>query len=385
MRICLVYDCLFPWTVGGAERWLRNLGEALAAAGHDVTYLTRQQWPEGETPHIPGVRVIAVSPFEPLYGPDGNRTIGEALRFGWGVLRHLAIRGHQYDVVHTASFPYFSLLAAAVMRRRGRYVIAVDWHEVWSGEYWVRYLGPVRGRVAIRIQRACARVQQHAFCFSQLHAARLVREGLSSRPTVLRGEYSGPPPRSSPSAAQPIVFFAGRLIPEKRVRSIVPAVVRASPRIPGLRAVIFGDGPEKEALEADIGRLGAADLVRAPGFVSSAEVEDALRPSLCLLLPSSREGYGLIVVEAAAAGVPSIVVAGPDNAAVELIESGINGFIAPSTDAADLADVIVRVHEAGYALRQSTAEWFVRNAHTLSLGGSLERVVATYSSGAATL
>ena len=85
MRICLVYDCLFPWTVGGAERWMRNVGEALVAEGHEVTYLTRRQWEPGDEPAIPGIRVIAVAKAEPLYGPDGNRMIGQALRFGRGV------------------------------------------------------------------------------------------------------------------------------------------------------------------------------------------------------------------------------------------------------------------------------------------------------------
>src|SRR3954452_1010949 len=59
MRICLIYDCLFPWTVGGAERWTRNVGEALAAEGHEVTYLTRLQWEPGDEPDIPGIRVVA--------------------------------------------------------------------------------------------------------------------------------------------------------------------------------------------------------------------------------------------------------------------------------------------------------------------------------------
>ena len=48
MRVCVVYDCLFPHTVGGAERWYRNLAERLAADGHDVTYLPLRQWPRGE-------------------------------------------------------------------------------------------------------------------------------------------------------------------------------------------------------------------------------------------------------------------------------------------------------------------------------------------------
>jgi len=99
MRICLVYDCLFPYTVGGAERWYRNLASELVAAGHEVTYLTRRQWPAGEPPDVPGVRVIGVSPGGPLYTKDGRRSIGPPLRFGLGVLAHLARRRRDYDVV----------------------------------------------------------------------------------------------------------------------------------------------------------------------------------------------------------------------------------------------------------------------------------------------
>ena len=72
MRICLVYDCLFPWTVGGAERWTRNVGEALTAEGHEVTYLTRRQWAPGEEPDIPGIRVVAVSKAEDSTAPTAT-------------------------------------------------------------------------------------------------------------------------------------------------------------------------------------------------------------------------------------------------------------------------------------------------------------------------
>ena len=62
MRVCVVYDCLFPYTVGGGERWYRNLAERLAAEGHDVTYLTLRQWDRGERPDLPGVRVVTAGP-----------------------------------------------------------------------------------------------------------------------------------------------------------------------------------------------------------------------------------------------------------------------------------------------------------------------------------
>src|SRR5829696_3060055 len=191
MRICLVYDCLFPYTVGGAERWYRNLAERLAADGHDVTYLTLRQWERGSAPDLPGVDVRAVGPRMALYD-EGRRRIVPPLVFGAGVLAHLLRRGRGYDVVHTASFPYFSLLAAGLLRPVLRFRLVVDWHEVWSRAYWREYLGRVGGAVGYGVQLLCVRVPQRAFCFSRLHAARLIDEGLRGEPVVLEGEYAGP-------------------------------------------------------------------------------------------------------------------------------------------------------------------------------------------------
>jgi glycosyltransferase involved in cell wall biosynthesis len=170
------------------------------------------------------------------------------------------------------------------------------------------------------------------------------------------------------------VVFAGRHIPEKRVPALVPAVAA----VPGLRAEIYGDGPERARVLALISELGLADRVSAPGFVDGAVVSAALHRALCLVLPSRREGYGLVVVEAFAAGTPAVVVADPDNAATELIEEGVNGFIARSASPEDLAVAIEHVREAGPALRASTAEWYAANARRLSLADSLERVAEAY-------
>src|SRR4051812_16758845 len=145
MRICLVYDCLYPHTVGGAERWYRNLAERLAREGHEVTFITRRQWERGEEPRVPGVRVLAVSPNMPLYVRGGRRSVLEPLVFGLGVFAHLLRRGRSYDVVHTASFPYFHLLAAALVRPLRGYRLLVDWHEVWTRTYWREYLGRLGG------------------------------------------------------------------------------------------------------------------------------------------------------------------------------------------------------------------------------------------------
>ncbi len=379
VRICLLYDCLFPHTVGGAERWYRNLAERLAAGGHQVTYLTLCQWPRGEGPKVEGVRVVAVGPEMALYTDGGRRRIAPPLRFGLGVMIHLLRHRRDYDVVHTASFPYFSLLAAGLCRPLCGFSLTVDWHEVWSRAYWRQYLGPIAGGIGYAVQLMCARLRQRAFCFSRLHAGRLREEGLRGSVTVLEGEYAGSLEPPVVVAAKPIVVFAGRMIPEKQAPLGVRGVALACRRDPELEGVFFGDGPDRGAVLSQIEAGGIPDRITAPGFVESERVDHALREATCMLLPSRREGYGMVVVEASARGTPSIVIAGEDNAATELIADGVNGVIIAEPDPEAIAGAIDRVKAAGMAMRLSTAQWFTENASRLSLESSLSQVLEAYA------
>jgi glycosyltransferase involved in cell wall biosynthesis len=379
LHICLVYDCLYPYTVGGGERWYRALAERLAAEGFEVTYLTLQQWDPGEEPEIPGVRVVAVGPRLELY-VGGRRRIGPAVRFGAGVLRHLLRKGRRYDVVHCASTPFFALLAAGLARRRGRYRLLVDWIEVWTLSYWREYLGWLKGTIAWSIQRLATRFGERAFTFAHLHERRLRAEGFRGQIEVV-GVYAGPLERPEPAPAEPVVVYVGRHIPEKGVLGLPPAIARVRKTVPDLRGEIFGDGPLRAEVQQRVRDEGLSDAISVPGFVGEEEVRAAVARALCLALPSTREGYGLVVIEASSLGTPSVVVDHPDNAALELVEDGVNGVVAPSAEPDDLAAAVLRVHEAGDALRASTADWFERNGRRLSLETSLETVVDAYRAG----
>jgi glycosyltransferase involved in cell wall biosynthesis len=378
MRILIVYDCLFPYTIGGGERWYRTLSQRLAADGHDVTYLTLRQWDRGTRPDLPRVEVQVAGPRMALYA-GGRRRIGPPLVFGAGVLWHLVRRGRRYDVVHTASFPFFSLLAAALVRPLHRYGLVVDWFELWSRAYWQDYLGTAGGRAGWAVQGLCLRVPQHAFTLARATAERLRAAGVHGNVEVLTGLQDVSPTQSVPRAAQPLVVFAGRHIPEKRVPALVRGFAALRERAPELRLVVYGDGPDRAQVLALIEAEGLGEVASAPGFVAHEELEEVLAGALCMVLPSRREGYGLVVVEAAARGVPSVVVADPDNAATELVDEGENGFIAASADPHDIAEAILRVRAAGTPLRASTAAWFERNRDRLSLTGSLDRVAAAYA------
>jgi glycosyltransferase involved in cell wall biosynthesis len=376
VRICLVYDLLYPHTVGGAERWYRNVAIRLAEEGHDVTYLTTRVCDAEEEPDLPGVRVVAVARGMPLY-TGGRRRILPPLVFGLGVLRHLLRHGRRYDVVHTASFPYFSLLAAALVRPLARYRLVVDWHELWTRDYWREYLGPLGGWFGWQVQRLCLRVPQRAFCFSRLFERRLLAEGVHGGVTVLEGQFEGTAVEA-PRPAEPLVVFAGRHIPEKNPVAVVHAVAKARETIPELRAAIYGDGPERPKVLAAIRELGLDDAVEAPGFVDEDVIQDALARALCLVLPSRREGYGLVVLEALSKGTPVVLVRGEDNASIEFIEEGVNGFVVASANPEDVSPAILNVCNVADELRLSTLAWFNQRAERLSLRASLATVATAY-------
>lgn len=378
MRIAIVYDCLYPHTVGGAERWYADLARNLAVR-HEVTYLTRRQWRDDAELDAPaGVRVVDVCPGGPLYTRSGRRSIGSPLRFGAGVLAHLLRHRHDYDVVHTCAFPYFSLLAARLACAGGGPAIVTDWFEVWSREYWTEYLGRAGGRAGALVQRLCARLTQQATVMSELHARRLESEGYRGSIVRAGGIYAGPSPNASAGVKEPLVVYVGRHFAHKGVGAIPAAVAAARERIPALRAVIFGDGPERARVQAEISRLGLEGVVSCPGFTSWEQIEADLRRATCLLLPSQREGYGLVIVEAAVHGTPSIVVRGPDNAATELISPGVNGLIAESAEPRTLAAAIDAVHRSIGDLAPRTQAWFRENAARLTIEASLAHLEAMY-------
>jgi glycosyltransferase involved in cell wall biosynthesis len=377
MRICLVYDHVFPQTVGGAERWMRDLALRLVDAGHEVTYLTMRH--EGEPPALPGVRLLGLTDAGRVYGDD-RRALGPPLRFGLAVGRHLRAHGSRYDVVHLVSFPYFPLLAAAAWRRRRGYRLVVDWPEVWTKQYWRGYAGRVAGTVGWLVQRRCARVEHTAHCMSRMHAGRLVAEGYAGTPEILPGLYEGSREPSQSEHVDPgLIVYAGRHVAEKRVDALVRGFAKALETRPDLRLELYGDGPERPRIERLVAELGLSSMVRVQGKRDEHEVAAALGRAACLATASEREGYGLVVIEAAARGTPSVVVAGLENAATELVVDGVNGAVAADESPDALAVALLRVVGAGFPLRSSTASWFAANVDTLGIERSLDLVQAEYA------
>ncbi len=87
-------------------------------------------------------------------------------------------------------------------------------------------------------------------------------------------------------------------------------------------------------------------------------------------------------MEACAAGTPVVLVDGDDNASVELVDEGVNGAMAGSVRPGDLGAAIVRVVEAGEALRASTAQWFEAARETRTIRAAARGILRRLESAA---
>jgi phosphatidylinositol alpha-1,6-mannosyltransferase len=123
---------------------------------------------------------------------------------------------------------------------------------------------------------------------------------------------------------------------EKNVGQMIRAVAKLKHTIPGLKYEIAGDGalrPELETLASD---LGAADRVKFLGLITDAELDAAYARATVFALPSSKEGFGIVYLEAWQRGLP--VICASKGAPKEIVADGVDGFVADPGDVAMLAD-----------------------------------------------
>jgi len=376
VRIAVVYDCVFPLSTGGGERQYAAFARRFAEAGHAVTYLTRRQW-TGSPPDVRGVAVQAIAGPAELYDGAGNRRLIPALGFALSIFGHFLVRRRRYDAVLVSALPAVNIPAVRAALLGRRTVICADFLEVWRPQQWVDYAGPVAGRIARQLQRLAVLLAPLASCHSAMNGARLRAEGLRTAPVISPGliEHVEAAEPVTTAIDPPIVVFAGRMIPDKRVHTIPAAIAWARTELPSLRARLFGDGQQRASVLAEVARLGLQDVVELPGFVDEGELMSALRGASCLINPSRREGYGIVVVEAGAAGTPVILVQALDNASVELVTAGVNGVVAADIEPDTLGRAIVDVVKAGAPLRASTYAWYAAAVKTKTMAAAADGIL----------
>lgn len=127
----------------------------------------------------------------------------------------------------------------------------------------------------------------------------------------------------------------------KNVDAVIRAFGLVQEQRPDARLLVVGDGPLRQELEALVQSLGLADAIHFPGRLSEPDLQRAYAEANAFVMPSSKEGFGIVFLEAWRAGLP--VIGGTEDAAPEIIADGIDGFCVDPRDTVALARSILRL------------------------------------------
>jgi glycosyltransferase involved in cell wall biosynthesis len=340
LRIGLVYDALYPYVTGGAEKRYHELAVRLAER-HEVHYLTWHFWDGPNEMVKDGITLHGVGRPPSFYGADGKRTVREAVAFSARLLPVL-MRQH-WDVIDCSATPYLPLYAAWLGSRFTRTPLVATWHEFW-GEHWRDYLPrrPMVARVARALESGSRRLGDVTVPVSEFTARRMGLPAGDEGRIVGNGVDLDAIRATRRSTKRVDVVFVGRLIDEKRVDLLLEAIHALATSFPELRCTVVGDGPERASLEGRAVRLGLAERVTFTGRIEGSRVYAAIKAAAVLVMPSIREGFGMTVAEAQACGTVPIVVRSPMSAASGLVRDGVDGMLCDPTTAS-MAEALARL------------------------------------------
>ncbi|MDH2416638.1 glycosyltransferase family 4 protein [Nocardioides sp. CER19] len=299
---------------GGAEHYLERIATGLVERGAKVTVVTAAYpgAPAEET--IDGVRYVR---------RGGKLTVYLAAllvllrrRLPGGIGRVDAV----VDVQN--GLPFFSRLVT-------RLPVVVLVHHVHREQWPVVYPGRVgrmgwwiESRVAPRLYRHCqyvtvSRASRDELCRLGVDIARIavVHNGADSA-VVDRPERT----------AHPSICVVGRLVPHKRVELAIDAVAALRSELPELRLTVVGSGWWEDEVKEYAARRGVADAVEFTGFVDEATKADVYERSWVMALPSLKEGWGLVVSEAARFGTPTVAFRSAGGTQ-ESVSDGVSGLL----------------------------------------------------------
>lgn len=350
MKIAYVYDVIYPYVKGGAEKRIWEISKRLARRGHEVHIFGMKFWDgvvEEDVIRKEGVFMHGICDPQDLYVAEGRRSIKEAMYFAQKLISPL-LKG-DYDVIDCQAFPYFPCFSAKLCSMLKRTPLIITWHEVWD-DYWYVYLGR-KGLFGKLVERLVSRLTGNIIAVSARTKRDLERIGVKSEiieiPNGIAIEKIA---QIAVSANESDIIFAGRLIRDKNVDVLIKAVGLVKKEIPEVKCTIIGGGPEQSGLEVLAAELGLKENIEFTGFLDESEVLiSRMKSSKVFVLPSTREGFGIVALEANACGLPVITVNHDMNAVCDLILTD-NGFRC-ELSAADIAEKILEGFDRREAMR----------------------------------
>ena len=355
MKVLMVSWEYPPVVIGGLGRHVHHLSTALAAAGHEVVVLSRR--PSGTDPSThpssdemnEDVRVVAAAqdPHEFTFGKDmmaWTLAMGHAMvRTGLSLKKKRSGRPWRPDVVHAHDWlvahpavalsefydvPMVSTIHATEAGRHSGWVSGSLSRQVHAVESWL-----VRESDSLITCSASMRDEITELFGPGLAEVTVIRNGIDAArwPFAERRHHgvAGGPPE---------LLFVGRLEYEKGVHDAIAALPRIRRAHPDTTLTIAGDGTQQDWLVEQARKHRVLKATRFVGRLDHAELLAALHRADAAVLPSHYEPFGLVALEAAAAGTP--LVTSNIGGLGEAVINGETGMSCPPRDVARLAEAV---------------------------------------------
>jgi glycosyltransferase involved in cell wall biosynthesis len=315
----LVLNYEYPPVGGGGGRACADLCQALAAQGHALRVLTTHAPGLARQESVDGYRVQRAltgrrSRFRASLPAMGGYILG-------GLLPGLRlIRDWQPDILHAHFAVPTGVLALALHHLTGTpYVLTAHLGDVPGGvpsktsawfRFFERFTPPIWHRAAAVV--AVSEYTRQLALTRYTLPIEVIPNGVALAQDPPSELVVGDPPR---------LIFAGRFQAQKNLLFLIEALAEVRD-LPWVLA-LYGDGPQRAALQARIGELDLENRIQLPGWVSSDEVWEALGASDVLVMPSLNEGLPVVAVQALAQGLA--LVCNRAGGLAELVQDGVNG------------------------------------------------------------
>jgi glycosyltransferase involved in cell wall biosynthesis len=324
LNIAFATPVIYPFVKGGAEKRIHEIGSRLTRRGHKITVYSRHWWDGKKNRIHAGMQLRAVGPPTELYTDGDRRSISSALGLAGRLTKPIARSTH--DLIITPVAPYFHIFSTRLSTAIRQTPLVVTWHEVWD-DYWYRHMGST-GWVGKIIERLAGHLPQHAVAPSRTTARKLQSLASASPVEVIPNgidfDYiSSKPPINGGCD----VLYAGRLIEDKNIDLLIDSFDQCDT---DACLTIVGDGPAADQLHNHAAQSTVTDQIEFVGFLE--EYDDVIaymRAADIFVSPSIREGFGLTLLEAMAAGCTVITVDHKYSAGNEIV--GDAGFVVEPT------------------------------------------------------
>ena len=144
-----------------------------------------------------------------------------------------------------------------------------------------------------------------------------------------------------PRAKVPTILSVSRLAVQKGLDHLLRILAQVRSECPDARLVVVGDGPQRNAFEAEARRLQLEDAVELRGYVAHGELSELYAAAHVFVSASVYEPFGLTTLEAMAAGTP--VVASPIGGASDFVREGVDGFLRNPAETKPFATAVARL------------------------------------------